>query len=581
MKRWLPFILVVLFAGLTAAQTAIKTDAEKAADRKEAVASLTDLILTDAAGLVLGENRSYVNARVGALLCKSDPKTAASMFQTSINELVSAQSTAEAESRSRSSRLAFEIRISQSIRTGILTTIAGCDAGFALDSLFRTRSTSIQRALAQAGDPTAKISDTTGYGQQFVRNELGLEQKLTALAAAQDPALAVKMLQDSIKRGISGETLGLLKKLFEKDPASANSLAADVLDRLQSSTFSNGPGGSDELALTFNILNDYTRDKKPGAKTIKFEDLQIRSLAQKLINFAIIPDQRFPRQRFSAVITLAEKFLPASVAALKKVQKAAQGGTPRGVMDPDVRQVIDSRSTPAQMLNDAKRFPADSRGPIYQSAAGKIALEGDLEGARGLLNANFSGYALESAEAQVNSAYAAYLSRQGRFADAERFIDEFPEATRRTSLIGLATAAFRKDREEYRSFAVGVLRKVRTIMPDRPANAGELSQFMQLASAYSAIEPDEAFAIVEPLVQQLNELADATAVVQAYQNTLSVRSGEFEIAAGGSYGFAFDAAVLRALAKADLEKTNKLIDTFARREIRIAFRLQLAENLPK
>ena len=43
-------------------------------------------------------------------------------------------------------------------------------------------------------------------------------------------------------------------------------------------------------------------------------------------------------------------------------------------------------------------------------------------------------------------------------------------------------------------------------------------------------------------------------------------------------GFSLDTNVFRTLAKADFERTQKLIDSFTRREIRINFRLQLAEN---
>ncbi len=579
MKRWLIFTAFVLsFASSLIGQTVKPSDDTKADETKERLALLADQVQTDTAGLALGENRAFINARVGVLLCKTDKKAAATLFQSAVGDLVNAQSMAEAEAKNRPSRSIYETRITQSIRPTILTTIAVCDAAYALEGLYRTRTTAIQRALAQNVDPSGKISEIVTGNVAYARTELALEQKLTLLAATQNPELAIKMLQESIRKGVSAETLGLLKKLFDKDPESANSLAADVLDRLSSSNFSNEAGDIDNVTLTVNILNDYIRAKKPGVAALKFDDLAIRSLAQKLISFTLTPDPRFGPQRFAAVIAIAEKLSPGSVAALKKMLKSSQPARARGFLDLDARRLLNDNVSASQMLSDAKRLSPDARPMIYQAAASKMAQGGDISGASDLLRSNFSGTALENAVNQINAAYATYMIAKGKFAEAERFIDEFPEGIRRYSLLSLATAAFRKDKVENKPFALNVLRKVRGLMPDRPADGVELSQFMQLTNAYASIEPDEAFATLEPLVPQLNELADATAVVQGFQNNFNVRTGEFEMGTGSSYGFQFDPSVLRTLAKADFDRTLKLIDTFTRRELRIAYRLQLAES---
>ena len=58
------------------------------------------------------------------------------------------------------------------------------------------------------------------------------------------------------------------------------------------------------------------------------------------------------------------------------------------------------------------------------------------------------------------------------------------------------------------------------------------------------------------------------------------RQGEFLMTQGISYGYyGADFSLLRALAKNDFDRTMNLIDTFSRREIRIALKLQLAESI--
>ena len=579
MARWLVVLAVVftLFANMPA-QTVATADDQKAKEKLEKQTAIADAILTDVTGLALSENRAYAYAKLGGMSWKTDRKTAASMFQRAVGEIADAQSMAESEAKIRPAAAQIEFRISQSIRPSILTAIAAFDAEFALDSMFRTRNAMIQRALTQATMPAGKVSELSNSGPAIVRNELNLEQRLTRLAAEQNPERAIKMLQESIKKGVSTETLSMLKKLFEKDPESANSLADDTLDKLQSASFSGDPADADNVSLSTMILADFIRPKKkPGTKELKFDEAQLRSLAQKLVDFTLTQDPRFGMQRFAQVIAIAEKFSPGSVKALKKIQKSSM---PRAfqAMDPAVRGLIDGKTSPGQMVADAEKLSADLRPLVYQGAANKMAQKGDLTGAADLLNSNFSGQALENATNTINAAYANYLIGQGKFEEADKFIGDFPETARRQAYLNLATRAYAKNPGENLVFAVGVLRKVRQLMPDRPADSNDLVQFMQLAAACAPIVPDEAFNTLEPLMPQLNAIADAGAVFQGFQGNPGVRSGEFVMGTGGTYGFQFDQPTLRALAKADLDRTLKLIENLQRREIRITLKLQLAES---
>lgn len=580
-RRFLILVFVLTFSTLAFGQLPARplsqpVDPAKAAERIQKQNSIIDQVASDLDGLGLAENRAYAGSKLGSLLWKRDPKAASVLFQKSVDELINAQSQVEAEARNRLNRSSYENRISQSIRPAVLLLIAASDAKFALESLYRTRTSAIQRAIAQAAEPTVKIADLNSSAMMQARGELNLEQRIMRLAAEQNPETAVKMLLETLKKGMSTESLSLLKKLFEKDPESANSIAGDVLDKLNSSEFSNNPADADNLTLSAAILTDYIRDKKPDAKELKFSDSGIRSLANKLINFTLTQDPRMAYQRFASVMTIAQKLSPTMFSALQKIQKTTAPAF--SSMDPDVRKIIESKNTAAQMAADAKALPPEQRAPVLQAAANKMAQTGDLTGANAFVNANFSGVALENALNTLNTNYAMFLMGQGKFADAERVVDDLPENYRRPLLMQVATAAFKKDPVENKSFAVGVLRKVRSALPDRPAENGELALLMQLATAYSTIEPDEAFNCLEPLTAQLNELADANAVVQGFQNSFGVRLGEFVIGTGNSYGFQFDMGTLRSLAKADLDRLNKLIDGLTRREIRTGIRLQLAES---
>lgn len=567
------------------AQTAKVDEAKAKADAAERLAkqaTLAEQVLIDVQGLRLADNRALVYARAGGLLWKTNRESAQDLFQRAVNDLGNAQLSAEADESKRSNQA--DLRIIQNIRPNILTAIANFDAEFALEALYRTRTASIQKVLAMAAEPpaTSRITDLNGASSQLARSEFSLEQRLLRLAAEQNPERAAKLLQDTIRKGLSNETLSLLKKLFEKDPELANSLAAETLDKLLSATFSSEPTDQTAVSLSYSILNDSLRVRKPDAKELKLEESALRSLANKLINFAMSAGQntRYTGIGFPQLIKIAEKYSPAMVAALKKVEKSSQPpGMSAMVPNADSRKLLESNLSAPQLIAEAKKLPLETRAPVYQNAANKLSQSGDYNAALELLNANFSGRALENAVNSLNWFYASHLMNQGKWSEAERLIDQFPDNNKRSALITLATKAFAKDPTENKSYAISVLAKVRGSLSDRPGDQMELSQIMQLATAYAPIDADEAFNCIEPIRPMLNELVDANAVVQGFQNGMAVRSGEFVLASGGySFGFVPDMNLLKALAKADFERTLKFIEGFTRPEMRINLRLQLAES---
>ena len=126
-------------------------------------------------------------------------------------------------------------------------------------------------------------------------------------------------------------------------------------------------------------------------------------------------------------------------------------------------------------------------------------------------------------------------------------------------------------------YALAVLSRARGGLPDQPETANELSWYVQLINVYTNIEPEEAFRMYETMVPQLNELADAAAVLGGFQGSGNVRRGEFLLAQGNSFGVYVDFSPLRPLSNKDFDRTMKLIDRFSRREARILMRLQLAD----
>lgn len=543
---------------------------------KERRLHIVEQIQSDVPGLRLAENRAYALARSGSLICKDDRKAAQTLFQRGVNELISSLVAAESEMRPGP----FSQQIIRSIRPTVLTMIGTCDAEMALDSLYRTRTPGILRDLAEQPEPAGgRITDRNSNTSHTAQTELMLEQRLLGLAAQQNPEIAAKVLQDSVKKGMSADTLGLLKRLHAKDPETAASLSKEIIDKLLAVNFSRDVEDRNEQNLAVAILNDHIRPVRPGSKELRFDDASVRALAVKYINYTI--SSRFPIPGNSQqLIRIAQRLSPGHVAAVRKVEREWRPPVLGPGLGDEAQRLISSKSTPQQMIAGANRLNPEDRRQVYQSAAERMASSGDHQSALGFLSQNFSGRALENAVQALNRSYADVLIRQGKWSEAENLIDQLDGAVRNKALIDLAKKAYAKDAVENKDIALTVLRKVRTGLAERPADNDSAQNFVQLAIAYAPIDVDEAFALMESTILVLNDLADANAFVSAFKSDSQVRQGEYVLIPSPAYGFTVDATVWRVLSKADEERTSKLIDRFARQEIRVAIRLQIATEAP-
>ncbi|HTK37046.1 MAG TPA: hypothetical protein VL325_01020 [Pyrinomonadaceae bacterium] len=562
------FILLSLLSISLFAQEPDKKESENVQRQRFIISQ----IVADVPNLKLGENRAFVYAKLGTLACKSVPQDAQPLFQRAVNELIGAQE--QAESSPKRPSLQNELGLIQNSRTQILNLIASCDAGLALDALYRTRSAAITKAIAVS----AANNPRTG-NDGAAQNELNLEQTLMRQAAAQDPDRAVKLLNDALKKGISSETLELLTQLSQKDPAAAQAAASDVMDKLLRSKFmlADQPNYQ-QIGTTTNFLNTYINTDSAN-QTLKFDDSQMRDLAGNLVSFYLQRSERYGAYVVNptTVVQIAEKLVPGSVEALKQKQHAnTRNGDGFSVEYSKLISTPDT--TPETLVTEAKRLPANYRNAVYQNAASRYAQRGELDRGMALLTENLSDDALDQAMQSIKMQYANTLMYSGKYAEAEALIDQLPEYNRSASLLNLANVIYQNDPETNKSYALSVLGKARSAISDRPENSTEFSNLMQIIAAYGNIAPDEAFRSFESIISQMNELADAYAIVNQFQGGGNMRQGEYLLSEGISFGLYYDQSILRVFVKNDFDRTMKLIDGFSRREIRLSMLLFLAEN---
>lgn len=577
MQKRFPLSIAIL--GLLSLFSAAQPEPDREAAKLKEVrrAKLIERVLADIEQLKLPENRAILNARIGAVEWKNDSERGKKLFRAAVAELLTAQQEAEA-SRGKA-HLYYDLLQSQNIRPQILNTIAAADAEYALDALNRTRPAAVARALA--GDkPDAKF-DGGQSNRHLAQNELNLEQRILRLVADQKPDKAAAILKDSIRKRISGETYESLKKLYQKDPEAAAELADDVLARLTSASFvADNQPAYDLIQLSTTMIADHLRERSPDEKYLAFSDTRVRALSLKVLNAYVENAGSFGYFPLEQLDPIAKRYSPGVIEKLTVTARSGRGFGRHGILqpNPEYNKLMGSNPTADQMVQAAGSFTPDLQRQLYQNAANKFSETGQYHNAVALLNDNFEGDALENAVSSMNWYYAHHLIQKGEFDAAEAVMLEFNDSNRISALTSLAQTIYGKDPAENRERAVALLRRVRGLLPDRPETSNETNQMFALIHAMTPIEPSEAFANLEPMVEQLNTLIRAFAIVQGYHGG-QMRQGEYNLAMGSNFGIHLDQNMFRNLATADFDRTNAIIDSFDRPELRLSLRMYLAEGL--
>jgi hypothetical protein len=571
-------ILIVLLSMAVSGQApAVQTGqpVEQPAPNRAFTARLIAEIAGDVPNFVLAENRSFIYARLGQVVCRTDRKAANDLLQISGEELVKVIQAANARPRGR----AAERQAGQdlNLRQTVVITAAQCNAEFALQMYYRSRPAAVEKLL----NKQPEFKETNGVVSQIenpgVQRERSVEQNLLRMVAEQDPTRLMDSLLTSIKGPLTPATLGFLKRIFDKDAEKGTSLATETVDRLMRESFeSGGKPNAALVSLATAILADFTRPPRPNVTSLAFDEAQMRSLLAKLVSHHAAVKSN--PQSLRALMAIAEKISPTSAAQLKAIDESARERSRTTSTDPEVRRLLSNKVPAATAVAEAQKLHPASRREIANTTARDMVAQGQYEQAIGVIHSLIEDEdQLQDAIQSLNWYYAHQLMNEAKFAEAERLIDGFPDGNRQSALIALGQAIYRKERDKGKDQALVVLNKARMQLTQRPDTGTEYTALVELMRTFLMIDPNEAFRVMEPVMPKLNDLWTSAVTMAAFQGAPNFRQGEYILAHGPPPGFRIDWGIFRQFAARDPEKTLALINTTQNRELRNWLKLQIAD----
>lgn len=585
-----------LLCSFAIAQTEpISADLEKDKKKKEIderVMQLLDQAVGESNTLRLPQNRAIVYAISGDLYWKFDDKRSRELFRSAAAEIVTFNQESEKEKRESTNAFSDVFDFSSNVRSEILPLIAKRDAELALELLLQTRPAKLTEAMAKAAMPNAKAgADMMSFNPDKMRvsQELALEQHFALLAADENPDKAIKLIKESLAKGISPNVIPLLQKLFKKDEKKATELAGDVVKKLVDSDLAKNDDDMRAATMFLQFAFKPAAAASTKEKTFAFTDAQIKDLAGKMATALLQPSRSMTMaMMLGQLLPMLEKFAPDKAGPLKQRQAENEAGMPPEFKRMQEQQKLWSpNSTPDEILAQLPKLQNEyEKISAYQSLTQKIGEIEDETRAKRLIDQipdeKTRTAALDAFEATRIERTAA----SGKLDEARKLIGNLTKKKIQIQrLVALALSFHKKGGEKDIAAAKGLMKDARALTSESAETTDDIADIVEVVRGYASIDADTAFRLFEPVVDQINEHLQASAVLAKFNSQSSAfKKGELVMKVSGNQ---WDSPLFRfipqmqLLGKADLERMNTLADRFGRNDSRTLVKLYVLQGFLK
>jgi hypothetical protein len=577
--RRLTFILILLLAAalcvpaqrskvpapteqMNAPLTPEQQEAKKELERKALL--LLDEVINDAKVFKNAENRLIIRVLAADLLWPRNEARARALFKEAANSFSEIMSTSD---ESDTPEIPF-LNTTAELRRSLIQTLALHDPQMARELLRSTRPTA----------PAAMVRGRAVGADE----ELQLEQSVASQIAANDPKQALEMAEQTLSKGLSYELVTTVSLLLRKDREAAARLASKIVTKLQTENLQTSEMAM-QLATALLHMTAEPAQTKPGADATPILNLQeLRALTEMVSAGALNSSgNSYSVLSLQTLLPQIEKYAPARVPQLRRkiseAQKTVGGG---GGMGADFQEVLQHGTVDA-MLDAAPKAPEFTRNFIYQRAAQKALEDGDAERARTIVNDNIADPSMRKyMTSEIERQQMMHAAAEGKMDQTRQMLARLRNNEERVvALTQLALAASLKGEKKT---ALALLDEARSMISNRARNFAQLGAQLQVARAYAKLDSARSFVILEPVVDQLNELIAAGALLGGFFTEQFVKDDEIQVGVMNSLvemSVGQYSSDLYALARDDFERTKALTDRFQRDEIRTRARLMVIKSI--
>lgn len=552
--------------------------------REKAVKFLT-AVAKETQQFTLPENRIRAQINAADLLWEDDEREARTLFQNALTELQALfGNLATSTENSEDPNYYTERYTLSDLRQKYLLKLAPRDPKAALAALQALRTF----------EPSKEEYDPL--------KEDGLELQLASAIAKKDPQQGYELALKNLKEGVTYNTFQTLTDLHKTDSEIGAKFARDVLAKFKTTKI-RSPAGNSNVSMSNMNMNSSGGTTTPevdlsqaaqfmrtaselnrlavrNKKTAALTDGEMREMADFIA-------QTFSRQRspepwsISSAMTLITKYSPTAAAMIRRK------------LNPQQLQMLDSygdsgnyyeerdSKTIDELLAEAEKLTSpDERDLRYADAIGKALEKDDVEKAQQIGEKIKNRTAYEYVFDQIKAAEPLIKAKRGDIAEVKKLLATLKTDDEKVAaLTKLVIAVAEKGDKE----AAGrIADEANQFLPARMKRKPNLDTTINIASAFTLVQPERGFGLLESTIGQMNDLIAAGIMIDEFYDYQTVKNDELLFDTMERQGLIHtpdSVMLIKHLAMADFDRMVALSDRFARPEIRTFARLKIAEAL--
>jgi len=399
---------------------------------------------------------------------------------------------------------------------------------------------------------TASLITNAKFRKDTEQADKYFELQLIKQIAETNATMAAKFGTSSIKDGVDGNHVELLKKIYAKDADKGIEFGSAILSKVKS-----GKNAVKGLYVFSSLLTygaeNLEASKKPKGKKPIYSQSDLRDIAEAFAQVILDGDDEEASYSGLGFAEQIGKFAPSRAAQIRaKLRK--EGG-------------------PATAIGTGSGSANFSSNPRVMNTAGMGA------------NANTGNTEAEqkrqAEEAMMKDVMALNKSvpkeeRDKITAKARKIIASTPGKDKKITALSMLAAQVAKAGDK--ELADEIMRDAERLINPQPKNYRDFLFTWLVASGYAEANPDKAFPMLEDAILRANETISAFVKVAEFidVNEEMIDDGEVQVGMfGGSMirGMTQELGIanttLISLAKADFVKTKALTNSFDRVEVRV------------
>lgn len=580
-----------------AAQGDAKEKAQKELERRQELErktfALLDEIVAAAWGFKLPENRSFVMASAAELLWPRDEKRARNLYWEAFNNLGLPNDAALDDSTTRDATTK-----DQATKEGTPKRAASDQAqtlkqyyalfGLRRDFFRRVAQRDPQLALEMLRATHLRPPDSAKVNYRLP-DERDLEQEIANVAVARDPKKALQIARESLAKGVTFQMLGVLFELNRLSPETASEFAGDLVDKLQTLNVTTDvvawQTSIELLRLSRTPRDVEANDERLRPYQLKLSDDQKRELVELLINGALsLSANGNPSMDISEIMPEIEQFAPERLANIRTKMAETRRTQTKEEREWQEYNSLVEKGTPEDLLKAAAKAGEDVRRELYQAAVTKAIMQKRADAFRDFIKSNVEDESQRNSLTKLLDAnQIGWAVNRGDIEELQKLLPLIKAKEQRAEAMAAIAMALEKkgEHEEAVRMADDALALVKVNL----ASETQSNALMAVVLAYSLIDPPRAFAIIEPIIDRINDDVSRLLLLDRVVRSGAVKNGEIIMEQPGV--ISLDLAILKfgpgvvALANADFNRTKTMADRFQRNELRLMARLLIAQALSR